>query len=178
MLANPLSAIRAARPALSLFPRAIVEAICLVEGTIGSADRVAQRLGLRNRFELARLLRREGLPPLHRIAGWATVLSWVVAAERDGVSLCRMAFRTRRFPGACYRMVKEVTGLYWEEVREQGSGWVEREFLRELQATRVPSEASPTAPTASASGTLAPPPPVSDRRALPSADRSRRARAR
>ena len=115
MLAQPLSALRAAHPRMTLFPRAIVEAICLAEGPIGSAHKVARQLGLPNRFKLARLLKHEGLPPLHRLAEWATVLSWVVAAERDGVSLCWLAFRSRRHPSACYRLVKEVTGLRWLE---------------------------------------------------------------
>lgn len=112
---------------------AIVEAVLLAEGPIGSAEAVARELGLRNRFKLARLLKLEGLPPLHRLAEWVTLLSWAVAAERDGVSLCWLAFRSRRHPSACYRLVKEVTGLRWEEVRAQGSGWVLRQFLREIE---------------------------------------------
>jgi len=42
-------------------------------------------LGLKNRFKLARLLQREGLPPLHRLTEWITVMGWVGAAEEDGV---------------------------------------------------------------------------------------------
>lgn len=137
MLASPLSAIRAARPTLTLVPRAIVEAILLVEGPIGSAQAVAQRLGLRNRFELARLLKREQLPPLHRLAEWAAVLSWVAAAERDGTSLCRIAYHTRRHPSACYRLVKEVTGLRWSDVLARGSAWVQCRFLREFDSGRA-----------------------------------------
>ena len=112
MLAQPLEAICAARPNLTFFARAIVEAILLCEGPIGSAQAVARKLGLPNRFKLARLLRQEGLPPLHRLAEWATVLSWVGAAERDRVSLCWIAFRSHRHPSACYRLVKGVTGLH------------------------------------------------------------------
>jgi hypothetical protein len=132
MLARPLSEIRAARPALALMPRAIVEAILLTEGPIGTAERVARTLGLRNRFRLARILKREGLPPLHRLSKWATVLSWVLAAERDGVSLCRQAFRSRRHPSACYRLVRQVTGRRWEQVRQRGSAWAHGQFMREL----------------------------------------------
>lgn len=121
---------------MSLFPRAIVEAICLSEGPIGPADQVARQLGLRSRFKLARLLKQEGLPPLHRLAEWATVLSWVVTAERDGVSLCWIAFRCRRHPSACYRLVKEVTGLRWEVVLARGSRWVQRQLLSEIDRRR------------------------------------------
>jgi len=133
MLAQPLAAILDARPALTPFTRAIVEAVCLTEGPIGSADLVAHALGLRNRFTLARLLKRERVPPLHRLAEWATVLSWVIAAEETGVSLCWLAFRSRRHPSACYRLVKEITGLRWEEVRARGSEWVEERLMGELR---------------------------------------------
>ncbi len=132
VLAHALPALCAARPGMTLFSRAIVEAVLLCEGPIGTAQAVARALGLPNRFKLARLLKREGLPPLHRLAEWATVLSWIVTAERDGVSLCWIAFRSRRHPSACYRLVKEVTRLRWEEVRARGSAWVQRQFLREV----------------------------------------------
>ena len=121
-------------PRINPFPRAVVEAILLSEGSIGSAQLVARLLGLRNRFRLARLLKREGLPPLHRLAAWTTILCWVRTAERDGTCLFRLATRWRRHPSACYRLVKEVTGLCWLEVRTRGQGWVERRLMSEFQA--------------------------------------------
>lgn len=132
MLAHSLAVVRCLRPEMALLPRAVVEAIMLAEGPIGSADEVAHRLGLSNRFKLARLLKQEGLPPLHRLAEWATLESWVTGAERDGVSLSHMAFRSKRHPSACYRLVKELTGLGWEEVRVLGSSWVQNEFTSRL----------------------------------------------
>jgi hypothetical protein len=132
MLVRCLAAIHAARPGLSPLVRAVVEAIHLTGGPIGSANAVARHLGVASRFKLARLLKREGLPPLHRIAGWATVISWVLEAETTGASLCRMAFHSDRHPAACYRLVKEVTGSTWEAVRARGSEWAERAFLREM----------------------------------------------
>lgn len=124
-----MSAILGARPEMSRVPRAIVEAVCLCEGTIGSAADVASQLGLKNRFRLARMLKREGLPPLHRLAEWATVLSWVLTAEQEGVSLCWIAFHSRRHPSACYRLVKEVTGMTWTQLRVRGSRWLQRELF-------------------------------------------------
>ena len=112
---------------------AVLEAMFLNNGSIGSAERVAGMLGLRNRFQLARLLRREGLPPLHRLTKWVTVLSWLSVAERNRVSLCWMAFRCHRHPSACYRLVKTVTGAGWEELQRHGSDWVLQQFLRELK---------------------------------------------
>lgn len=136
MLVKLLSGMRAARPGMQFVTRAIVEAIFLSEGSIGSADRVALSVGLRTRYQLARLLRRDGMPALHRLAAWATVLAWVQAAEDHGVSLCRLACRSHRYPSACYRLVRELTGLAWEQVRARGSGWVERQFIKELRAHR------------------------------------------
>lgn len=141
MLAGPLAAIRAARPSLSLFPRAIVEAVLLTEGSIGSTENIARCLGLRNRFQLARLLKQERVPSLHQVGAWATILSWVLAAERDGASLCHLAFRAHRHPSACYRLVKEKTGLRWDQVRARGSTWVERRFLKEFH---LPASFLPT----------------------------------
>jgi len=117
---------------MALYPRVIIDAMLLAEHSIGSADQVADRLGLRNRFRLARLLKREGLPPLHRLAGWVTILSWVGRAEGQGESLCTIAFHSRRHPSACYRLVKEITGCRWEQLLANGSSWVQRELLREL----------------------------------------------
>ena len=109
LLAHPLSAVCSLRPRMTLFSRAIVEAIFLSGGSIGAAGAVARALGLPNRFSVARLLRRDGLPSVHRLAQWATVLSWAIAAERDSVSLCWIALHSRRHPSACYRLVRKVT---------------------------------------------------------------------
>src|SRR6266850_8489962 len=137
MLAESLAAIRVIRPGMTFYPRAIVEAILLSEGSIGSAKLVANLLGFRSRFQLARLLKREGLPPLHRLAAWTTILSWVRVAEREGTCLFRLAYRSHRHPAACYRLVREVTGLSWTEVRRRGSAWVERKLMQEFRAACV-----------------------------------------
>jgi hypothetical protein len=133
MLAYSLAVVRCLRPDMALFARAVVEAVMLTEGSIGSADEVAQRLGLANRFKLARLLRQEGLPPLHRLAEWAMLESWVTTAERDHVSLCHIAIHSKRHPSACYRLVKGLTGFGWEEVRVLGTAWVQNEFSNRLR---------------------------------------------
>lgn len=141
---------------MALRARAIIEALVLCKGSIGSAESVARVIGLQNRFRLARLLDHEGLPPLHRLSEWVTVLNWITCAERDHVSLCWMAFRSRRHPSACYRLVKKVTGRCWEEVLCNGSSWVLRRFLQDLRSwarrlqrrTRFAHAAPPRYPTA------------------------------
>lgn len=139
MLAKPLATIRTLRPDLKLFSRAVLEAVLLVEGPVGSLADVARVLGLDNRFQLARLMRRDGLPSLRCLASWVSILSWVTTAERDGASLFRLALRSHRHPSACYRLVREVTGLRWREIRALGSEWVEHQLLREVRkAAREP----------------------------------------
>ena len=136
MLAHTLAVIRALHPDMAPIPSAVVEAICLAEGPIGSADEVAKRLGVSSRFKLGRLLRQAGLLPLHRLAEWATVESWVATAERDSVSLSHIAFHAKRHPSACYRLVKKLTGVGWEEVRVLGVAWVQNEFTKKLRCVR------------------------------------------
>ncbi len=100
---------------------------------IGPAGHVAKRLGLSSRFGLARLLKREGIPPLHQLNGWFSVLRWVSAFEREAVSLCRVAFISHKDPAACYRLVKRVTGRSWREVCALGSEWVIGRIMDMLQ---------------------------------------------
>jgi len=123
-------------PHLSVRAQAIVDALLLSGGELGTAKELASHLGESNRFALARLLRREGLPPLHSLAAWTRVLTWVESAERTGCSLCQLAFRCKKDPAVCYRTVKRVTGLSWGDVRRRGSRWLIEETLPSL--TRVP----------------------------------------
>lgn len=106
---------------------------------VGPAGHVAKRLGLSSRFGLARLLKREGIPPLHRLNGWFAVLRWVTGFEGEAVSLCRAAFSSRKDPAACYRLVKRITGRSWREVCALGSEWVIGCIMNMLQPPR-PSE--------------------------------------
>jgi hypothetical protein len=116
-------------PHLSLRAQAIVDALLLTGGSIGTAQELAPLIGERNRFGLARLLRREGLPPLHDLAGWTRVLSWLETSERSGCSLCQLAFRSKKDPAACYRTVKRITGLGWCDVKRRGSRRLIADFL-------------------------------------------------
>src|SRR3989442_1027944 len=132
--------IHKSRPDLSLRCRAVVEAVLLCGGSIGTAGEVATHLGLHNRFELRRLLTREGLPVLHRLAAWACVLTWLKRAESTSCSLCQLAFRARKDPATCYRTVKRITGLPWLEIRRRGSGWLVQQFIAQCQGrqSRLP----------------------------------------
>jgi len=121
--------LQASLPHLSLRARIVMDASLLSGGSIGTAQSVARHLGLSDRFALARLLKQQGLPPLHSLASWASVLTWVAHAERTGCSLCELAFRARKDPAFCYRTVKRVTGHRWKETRLRGLDWVLKLFV-------------------------------------------------
>ena len=80
------SALLTRLPWLSAQGRAVINVLVCENGRVGSADLVAVRLGLGTRFQLARLLRREGLPPYEVLTGWASVLYWMFEADRGGTS--------------------------------------------------------------------------------------------
>ena len=69
------STIHGQLPWLSFRVRALLDALLLSGTSIGSAGEVADHLGIGNRFHLARVLRANGLPPLHRLAAWMGVLT-------------------------------------------------------------------------------------------------------
>jgi hypothetical protein len=127
-----LTAIRALRPSMPQLPRTIAEAVLSQGGSIGSTTKVAQRYGIPNRFRLARMLKRAGLPPLHRLAEWALVETWLRRVENERQSLCHIAFHSGRYPSTCYRLVKDLTGLRWGEVRSRGLRWFQAEFAKQL----------------------------------------------
>jgi hypothetical protein len=115
-----------------------VEALLLTGGDLGTAEELAPLVGARNRFGLARFLKREGLPALHDLAGWMRVLGWLEMAERSGCSLCQLAFRAKKDPAICYRTVKRITGQSWTMLRRRGSRRLVAEFLAHCGPRRGP----------------------------------------
>src|SRR5512144_884345 len=81
----------AALPWVSERVRAILTSLAASNGRIGSADHLARVAALRSRFQLARLLRRDGLPPVGELVAWTRVLYWLHHAEADGSPLARLA---------------------------------------------------------------------------------------
>ena len=130
--------IHEALPWLSFRTRAVVDALLLAGGPVGTTERLAARLGLRSRFQLASLLRDEGLPSLPRLAGWMTVLQWTWDWAHEELSLSQTALHAGKEPGACYRLVKRITGRPWTVVRVAGPDWVLSEFLAEC-TMRLPN---------------------------------------
>ena len=103
---------------------AVIQHLVMSQGYPGSAHEIATAVGLKNRFQLARLLERESLPTLENLAGWIRVMLWVLEWEGSRRSLSRLALGSIRDPATCYRTVERVTGLSWNRVRALGSDWV------------------------------------------------------
>ena len=129
-------------PCLSMRARAVFDALVLCGRPIGTAEEVADRLGLRNRFDLARFLEHEGLPPLHELTDWVSLLCWVSEWERTGASLCKLAWRSGRQPAVCYRTVKRLTGVTWSAACSRGFLWISEQFLARCRRNLPPGRST------------------------------------
>jgi DNA-binding beta-propeller fold protein YncE len=114
------SLLQTALPHLSESGRALLSALGCLNGHPPCPKELAEWLGFHDRYQLARALRREGLPPLEVIGGWARTLYWVLEAETSGMSLRELAERELVDPAVAYRLVRRVTGHRWSEVRRDG----------------------------------------------------------
>jgi DNA-binding beta-propeller fold protein YncE len=114
------SVLQTALPHLSDHGRALLSALGCLNGHPPCSHKLAELLGFHDRYQLARSLRREGLPPLEVIGGWARTLYWMSEAETSGKSLRELAERERLDPAVAYRLVRRVTGRRWSEVRREG----------------------------------------------------------
>src|SRR2546430_15188821 len=109
-----------ALPPLPREARAVVDLLACTNGLLPPGGEVLTSLGLRPRHQVARVLRRAGLPPLEELAGWTRVLHWLHEAERTGNSLLQLARESRLEPATCYRLVRRLTGQPWSRVRRGG----------------------------------------------------------
>ena len=100
------------------------------------ADLLARRVGLRNRYECARALARDGLPTLQDLRAWMNLVDWVLEWELGRKSLYRIVLAEGLEPAACYRTVKRLTGLTWRTVRSRGIVSV----LQDLRSRCVPTK--------------------------------------
>lgn len=133
-----------ALPWLSPDGRAVVSTLICNNGRVGSAQALCERLGLRSRFQLNRLLHREGLPPYEELAGWVCVFHWLLQADAGGGrgALRSLAGQAHMEAASCYRLVRRVTGRCWKNLRRIGTDEAVRLFLRRTSAPRLP-EAQP-----------------------------------
>jgi DNA-binding beta-propeller fold protein YncE len=114
------SLLHTALPNLSTQSRAVLSALACRNGVDLKAGEVASWIGLRDRYQLGRVLRRDGLPPFETLLGWARLIHWLHEAEASGSSLLRLAQRDHLHPAAAYRLVRRLTGNCWSELRQSG----------------------------------------------------------
>src|SRR6266481_202557 len=117
------SLLHQALPWLSVDGRAVVNTLVCDNGRVGSAQALCQRVGLRSRFQLNRLLRREGLPPYEELSGWVCVFYWMVRGDtsQGRAALRPLAPQTRIEIASAYRLVRRVTRHCWKELRRAGT---------------------------------------------------------
>ena len=151
------SVLQTALPHLSENGRAILSALGCMNGHAPSSRELAEWLGFHDRYRLARALRREGLPPLEVVSGWARTLYWMTEAEASGRSLRELAERERLDPAVAYRLVRRVTGRRWSEVRRDGLAVIMLRFRDRCAKPPLPLNAAalPALPIAVGDGTSA-----------------------
>src|SRR5687768_1917030 len=128
-----------ALPWLSPNGRAVISTLICNNGRVGSAQALCQRLGLRSRFQLNRLLHREGLPPYEELAGWVCVFYWMLRADAGNGrgALRSLANDAHMEAASCYRLVRRVTGGCWRKLRQVGTDEVVKWFLRRTSVPRT-----------------------------------------
>jgi hypothetical protein len=120
--------------------REVIDAVVAHRGCLGrDADAFAERLGYRDRHQLARQIKREGLPPLQELAGWVRVLGWVSECQDERMALGRLALVGAHDPAAWYRTVERVTGLSWSRALEAGCALLVLRLREQCSPPRRPS---------------------------------------
>ena len=109
-------------PRLSATGREVITLVADCGGCIDCPDSFATNLQLRSRHQLARVLRREGLPQIEELCAWIKVLRLLLDWEHTHRSLYTMALDASLYPPTCYRLVKRITSKTWRQACEDGFG--------------------------------------------------------
>ena len=128
-----------ALPWLSSDGRAVLNTLVCSNGRVGSAQALCRQLGLRSRFQLNRLLHREGLPSYEELSGWVCVFYWMLQADA-GVgrgALLALARQTHMESASSYRLVRRVTSHCWKDLRRVGTAEVLRWFQQRVRPSRA-----------------------------------------
>lgn len=138
-------------PWLSPQGRAVINSLVCDNGRAGSTNLLCERLGLRTRFQLNRLLHREGLPPYEELTGWVCVLHWMLRADagavQGGGALRPIAREARMALASCYRLVRRVTGHHWTRLRKVGTSEVMHWFVERTCIPHAPRPIQGQCPT-------------------------------
>src|SRR5437660_53827 len=118
-----------ALPWLSPQGRAVINTVVAARGRVASANEMAIQTGLTSRFQLARLLRRDGIPPFSLLTDWLSLLQLLWEAERSSASLVELIDGLGVDPATFYRRCKRTLGVPWSEARRRGLTWALMKFL-------------------------------------------------
>src|SRR6266550_7695479 len=135
-------------PHLSVNGRALLSALACVNGRPTSSGELARWLGFHDRYQLARALRREGLPPMETLGGWTRTLYWIIESQTSGTTLRELAERDKLDPAVAYRLIRRITGRRWSEIRRDGMAFALlrfREKCRDRLAAASPAPAGRSA---------------------------------
>ena len=136
------SALLRSLPWLSPQGRAAINFLVCDNGRVASADSLAAGLGLRNRYQLARLLRSEGLPPYDVLTGWVSLLYWRLEAERTHSTLLELAQRSHVTPETSYRIVRRITGSHWSDIKDAPTQEILRRFVEQCGRRTTPPKSA------------------------------------
>jgi hypothetical protein len=123
-------------PRLSNTGREIIALLADSGGRIECPDSFATGVRLRSRHQLARVLRREGLPQIEELCAWVKVLRLLLEWEHTHRSLYAMAIDASFYPPTCYRLIKRVTGKTWRQACEDGFGIMLVRFVNRCLSMR------------------------------------------
>ena len=107
-------------PHVSVKGRALLSALACVNGHPESSTELAHWLGFHDRYQLARALKREGLPPVGTLGAWTRTLYWIIESQATGATLRELARREHLDPAVAYKLIRRVTGRRWSEIRRDG----------------------------------------------------------
>ena len=107
-------------PHVSPKGRALLSALACVNGHPESSTELAHWLGFHDRYQLARALKREGLPPVGTLGAWTRTLYWIIESQATGATLRQLARREELDPAVAYKLIRRVTGRRWSEIRRDG----------------------------------------------------------
>jgi DNA-binding phage protein len=116
-------------PALSHLAKILAKG----RGHHAGADAVARQLGLRNRHQLLRALRKEHLPNLTELAAWTRLLDWRITVEETHRSLLSLTLDEVSDPAERYRTTLRLTGVAWTDVRHRDLAWLAGRFVKRMQ---------------------------------------------
>ena len=129
-------------PQLSATGREIIGLLAESGGCIDCPDSFAMRVHLRSRHQLARVLRREGLPQIEELCAWIKVLALLLDHERTHRSLYTISMNASLYPPTCYRLVKRVTSKTWRQACDDGFGIMLVRFVNRCLTVSGPRNSS------------------------------------